>query len=201
MAAVPYATPQRDILLRYNNVAIALHWLTVVLILLQVWLGFTFSGMERGPARADIFLWHKTVGATILVLAILRLGWRLTHKPPPYPEELPRWERLSAVWTHRAFYFLLIALPLTGLAAVSGRTDEATTPLQFGLALPVIPGLNSAAGELFGDTHQLLVRLTIALLLLHIAAALKHQFIDRNRVANRMPPFSVRVNEPVRPAD
>lgn len=201
MVTVPDATPQRDVVLRYGNGAVALHWLTVVLILTQVWLGFSFAWMERGPARSDLFLWHKTLGAAILVLAIVRLIWRLTHKPPPFPEELPRWERISSVWTHRAFYFLLIALPLTGLAAVSARADGATTPLQFGLALPVIPGLTDPAGALFGNVHVVLVLTTLALLVLHVGAALKHQFVDRSRTASRMPPFGVRNGEPVRPTD
>ena len=118
MATVPEATDQRSALLRYNNGAVTLHWLTVVLVLTQLYLGFTFADMARGPARSELFTWHKTVGATILVLSLIRLAWRLMHKPPPFPESLPRWERIAAVWNHRAFYLLLIALPLTGLATI-----------------------------------------------------------------------------------
>ena len=200
-ATVPEATPQHDVVLRYNNVAVAIHWLTVALILAQIWLGFTFNYMERGPARADLFVWHKTVGATILTLALIRLAWRLSHKPPPFPEELPRWERFAAVWNHRVFYALLVGLPLTGLTAASGGADAATTPLALGLALPVIPGVSEALGESIGDVHRLLVYTTLALLALHVGAALKHQFVDRARVAGRMPPFRASAEEPVRPAD
>lgn len=201
MATVPEATPQHDVVLRYTNGAILLHWLMAALVLLQVWIGFTFHAMPRGPERADLFLWHKTVGATILLLAILRLIWRLTHKPPPFPEDLPRWERVSSVWTHRLFYAGLILLPLTGLSAVSGGADEATTPLKFGLVLPVIPGLSDAAGDLFGEVHVILVWSTITLLVLHVAAALKHQFVDRARAAGRMPPFQAPAGIEVRPRD
>src|SRR4051812_48782264 len=128
MATVPQVREQQP-LRRYSNVAVTIHWITVLLVLTQLWLGFTFADMPRGPDKAMYFTWHKTVGATILLLSIARLVYRLNNPPPPFPPELPRWERLAAVWNHRAFYFLLIALPLTGLIAVSGRADNWFTPL------------------------------------------------------------------------
>lgn len=203
MATVPEVSPQEGVLLRYNNVAVAIHWLTALLVLVQIYVGFTFNSMERGPARGEWFTWHKTLGATILILALVRLAWRLMHKPPPFPPELPRWERITAVWNHRAFYFLLIALPLTGLAAVSGGADSATTRLVGGIPLPLIPGLSEGFGEAMGETHEWLVKITIALLVLHVGAALKHQYIDgrRARVAGRMPPFKSPAGEPTLPKD
>lgn len=196
---VPDAVPQPDLIRRYNNVAAALHWITALLVLLQIYVGFTFHGMERGPARGEWFTWHKTIGATILILALVRLAWRLTHKPPPFPPELPKWERIAAVWNHRIFYVLLIVLPLTGLAAVSGGADSATTGLAFGLRLPLIPGLSEDFGEAMGGTHELLVKITIALVVIHVAAALKHQFFDRTRAEGRMPPFRERDGTPTVP--
>ena len=174
---------------RYDRGAALLHWLMAALVLAQLYVGWTFHHMERGPARGEWFLWHKTLGVTILLLALARLGWRLLHRPPPFPPELPRWQRLAAVWNHRAFYFLIIVLPLTGLAAISDGAERATTSLQFGLAFPLIPGVSEALGNLAGDLHEWLVKLTIALLVLHVAAALKHQFFDRNRMTGRMPPL------------
>ena len=188
MATVPEASPRHDILLRYTNGAIVLHWLTALLVLVQVAIGVLFKNMERGPLRSDLFLWHKTLGATILLLAIIRLLWRLTHKPPPFPDDLPRWERIVSVWTHRAFYALLILLPLTGLVAVSDHAQAGMAQLQFGLAIPVVPGVSDEAGELFGDVHIALVVITVLLLVLHVGAALRNQ-IQRKRVAGRMPPF------------
>lgn len=196
MTTVPQATDQRRILLRYNNGAVTLHWLTVVLVLIQLYLGFTFADMERGPERAELFTWHKTVGATILVVTLIRLAWRLMHEPPPFPESLPRWERIAAVGNHRAFYVLLIALPLTGLATVSAG-HSGVTKLIGGIPLPLIPGIPESAGDTLGGTHELLVFVTLTLLVLHVAAALKHQFIDHRRVAGRMPPFQAPGNEPV----
>lgn len=188
MTSVSDAVPQQR-LLRYNNGAVLLHWLTALIVIAQVVVGFVFAAMERGPAQAELFTVHKTIGATILVLALIRLGWRIAHPPPPFPLDLSKWERVAAVWNHRIFYLLLIVLPLTGLVAVSGHADgKATTPLLFGAPLPVIPGVSEGTGELAGDTHVLLVFVTLALLVLHVAAALKHQ-IGGDRSAGRMPPF------------
>lgn len=190
MASVPEATPQQR-LLRCDNGAVLLHWLTALIVVAQVIVGFSFADMERGPARGDLFTVHKTFGATILILALIRLGWRLAHPPPPFPIELPKWERTASVWTHRAFYALLILLPLTGLLAVSGGASaegKATTPLLGGIPLPLIPGISEDAGETLGGVHELLVFVTLAILVLHVAAALKHQ-VQRNRAAGRMPPF------------
>lgn len=200
MTTVPDAVPQPDALLRYTNVAIALHWITALLVVAQLYVGFTFHDMPRGPERGEWFTWHKTLGVTILLLALARLAWRLSHRPPPYPPQLPAWERQLAVWNHRIFYALLIVIPLTGLIAVSGR-GGGTTELLGGIPFPLIPGVGEAAAEPFGGIHEALVKLTIALVVIHVAAALKHQFVDKSRVAGRMPPFRDPVDEPVVPAE
>lgn len=197
MATVPEATPQRQVLLRYDNGAVLLHWLMAALIVAQVYVGITFGDMPRGPERGEWFTWHKTIGATILVLALIRLAWRLAHRPPPFPDDMPRWERVAATWNHRAFYALIIILPLTGLTAVSGAAPGSTTPLLGGIPLPLIPGISRDAGEAAGELHELLVWTTLLLLVVHVAAALKHQFVDRHRGSGRMPPFRPRDGEPV----
>ena len=189
MASVPEAVPQ-DPIRRYSNAAVAFHWVTVALVLTQVVIGFTFAEfMEKGPAQAQLFAWHKAIGATILILALVRLAYRLKNPPPPFPPELPRWKRIVAVWNHRAFYFLLIVLPLTGLVAVSGLSKTGTTELPGGITIPIIPGISAETGDTFGDVHVVLVFTTIALLLLHVAAAIQQQFFEHDRTAARMPPF------------
>ena len=119
---------------------------TALLVLGQIWSGFAFAEMERGSAKGELFTWHKTIGATILLLSLIRLGWRLMNPPPAYSEELSRWERLAGTWNHRAFYFVLLALPLTGLATVSAG-KSGTTDLVGGIPLPLIPGIPATAGE------------------------------------------------------
>ncbi|HEV2594320.1 MAG TPA: cytochrome b/b6 domain-containing protein [Sphingomicrobium sp.] len=189
MASVPQAVSQ-DPIRRYSNTAVALHWITVVLVLTQVVLGFAFAEfMARGRAQAEVFAWHRTLGALILVISLIRLAYRLANPPPPFPTELPRWRRFAAVWNHRAFYFLLIALPVTGLIAMSGLSPDAHTTLAGGIRIPVIPGIGRETAETSGDLHVVLVFTTIALLLLHVAAALQQQFFEHDRAAGRMPPF------------
>ncbi len=177
---------------RYKSIVVWIHWITAAVVVAQVIVGFTFHRvLEQGTAeRMEMFAWHKTLGATILVLALIRLAVRLMNPPPPYPSDFPKWERFLAVWNHRLFYILLVALPLTGLAAVSGRAVGGLVPLKFGLELPAIPGI--AEENSFGDVHVVLVFTTLALVVLHIAAALYNQFGSATNVADRMPPFRAR---------
>jgi cytochrome b561 len=189
MASVPEAIPQSPIR-RYSNVAVTFHWVVVALVLTQVAVGFTFAELlPRGPEQAALFTWHKTLGALILLLTLARLGYRLKNPPPPFPPELPHWRRIVAVWNHRLFYLMLILLPLTGLIAVSGGAKHWFTPLVGGIPLPVIPGISDESGDSSGDVHVILVFTTIALLLLHVGAAIYQQFFEHDRTAARMPPF------------
>ena len=173
---------------RYRRTVMWIHWITAILVVMQIYIGFTFDDLPKGwDERAFLFAWHKTWGALILLLALARLAVRLLNPPPPYPADYPKWKRFLAVWNHRLFYVLLIALPLTGLAAVSGRAEGGWVPLQLGLQLPAIPGIPK--DNEFGDVHELLVYTTIALVVIHVSAALYNQFVDRGPVAGRMWPF------------
>jgi cytochrome b561 len=174
---------------RYRSIVVWIHWITAAVVVTQVAIGFAFHRFyEQGtPERMELFAWHKTVGALILVLALIRLAVRLMNPPPPYPSDFPRWRRFVAVWTHRLFYVMLIVLPLTGLAAVSGRAEDGTVPLRFGLSLPAIPGIPREND--FGDVHEILVWTTLVLVVFHVSAALYNQFSSSTNVADRMPPF------------
>ena len=195
MPSVPETAPQSAVL-RYSNATVTFHWVTVALVLTQAYLGFTFALSDEGPARDAVFVWHKTVGMIILLLTLARLAYRLKNPPPPFPPELPAWERFAAVWNHRLFYTLLIAMPIVGFIAVSGFASGPTTPIAGGIQVPVIPGVSRGTGELAGEVHEYAAFLLVALILVHIAAALKHQFVDRWRGSARMPPFSS-MGEPV----
>jgi cytochrome b561 len=190
------ARPQEP-LLRYSNVNVAFHWITAALVIFQIWLGLSFADMAQGPERASLFTWHRTIGAIILLVVLARLTYRLANPPPPYPPELPKWERVAGTWNHRLFYLLLIALPIGGVLAVSGLSPGPTITLLGGVAIPKIPGISKDIGELAGNVHSAAAWLLMALIVLHILAALKHQFFDRNRAAGRMPPFKDPVDEPV----
>lgn len=172
--------------MRYRPVVAWIHWISAALILVQIWLGFQFGDYPRGSAeRTFFFNWHKSIGVLILLLAVVRIAVRLRNPPPPYPDTMARWERLLAVWSHRLFYVLIVALPLTGLMAVS--RGGAMTDLVGGLRFPTIPDL---AG--LHEAHEPLAFAMIGLLVLHVAGAIKHQVVDRDATAGRMPPFSRR---------
>ena len=175
---------------RYRKIVMWIHWITAILVIMQVYIGFTFHDMPRGPDRDFVFAWHKTWGALILFLALARLAVRLLNPPPPYPSDYPKWQRFIAVWNHRLFYFLLIALPLTGLAAVSGRARMAGFRCSLACKLPAIPGI--PAENEFGEVHEVLVWTTLTLVVLHISAALYNQFLSPTNVADRMWPFKAR---------
>jgi cytochrome b561 len=173
---------------RYRRTVMWIHWVTAILVIMQIYIGFVFHDLPRGSDERDfVFGWHKTWGVLILLLALARLGVRLLNPPPPYPADYPRWKRFAAVWNHRLFYILLLALPLTGLAAVSGRSKDGWVQLQLGMKFPAIPGI--PAENEFGDIHEFMIPLMIALIVLHVSAALYNQFVDRGPVAGRMWPF------------
>ncbi|HXG98969.1 MAG TPA: cytochrome b [Sphingomicrobium sp.] len=170
---------------RYSHGAASFHWLTVALVLAQIYVGFAFHEMAKGtPERGEMFAIHKTLGATILLVTLLRLGYRLMNPPPPYPADLLKWDRFIAVWSHRLVYFALIALPLTGLIAISGKGGM--VDLLWGLKIPALP---LGDGELFGEMHEILVFITIGLLVIHVAAAIYHHLIARDAASGRMPPL------------
>jgi cytochrome b561 len=184
-----YQTFSQTPVLRYSNWAVTFHWVTVALVLAQAYLGFAFAWSPEGQGRMELFLWHKTTGALILLITLARLAYRVVNPPPTFSPDLPAWERSAATWSHRLFYFLLIAMPLSGLVAVSAHAKGATTPLIGGIPLPVFPGVSRHLGEVAGDTHVVLVAILLIAIAIHVAAALKHQFYDHIPAAGRMPPF------------
>lgn len=167
---------------RYSGGAILLHWLIAALLLANVVIAFTME-----DARGLMPL-HKSIGITVLLLTLVRIGWRLTHAAPPLPTTLPSWERLVARVTHGAFYLLLLVMPLLGWASAS--SGKWGTGALFGVIpwfdLPI--GKSHDLHEAMGEAHELAAYLTIALIVLHVAGALKHQLIDRNAMLSRMLP-------------
>ncbi|MFK0299239.1 cytochrome b [Brevundimonas sp. NPDC090276] len=177
---------------RYDIGAAGLHWLIAVLLFAEIYVGWTFGDMDRGAVRDLWFDWHKSVGITILILSLARLGWRIVNPPPPLPARTPRWERVVAGLSHFGFYMIMIGLPLTGWAAVSTGRAALTSDMMSlagGLSWPLLPGLPRGLHEPMEGVHEVLVKVTYVLVVLHVSAALKHQFLDRGRMAGRMWPF------------
>ncbi len=171
---------------RYSRGAIAFHWIVTVLILLNFAAAWVADGLPREGA-AVVMGNHKAIGITILILTVLRIAWRLTHRPPPLVETMKRWEMALAKVVHVAFYVLMLAIPLAGWA----MSSVADRPVNFfGLFMvPSLPlGSDKALGGLFHDLHELGATLMLILLALHVAGALKHHFIDRDGSMRRILP-------------
>lgn len=169
---------------RYSGVAIAFHWVIAFLVIVNIAVGLLHDPI---PALGAWMPGHKSIGITVLVLTIARLAWRLAHRPPPLPATTKAWERGAAHATHWTLYALLLAMPITGWLMVSGTAKR--RPLDwFGLFdIPYLP-VSKAAGSFGGDAHGLLGWLMLALVALHIAAALRHHLVLRDTVLLRMTP-------------
>ena len=164
-----------------------LHWLLALLIVGNLGLGLYMTGLAFSPARLKYFNWHKWAGVTILALSALRLLWRLRHRPPA-DLPMPGWQRRAAHATHHALYALFFAVPLAGWA----YSSAAGFPIVlFGvLPLPDFVPVDRALSELIKPWHGGLAMALAALVLVHVAAALQHHFLHRDRLLQRMWPAS-----------
>lgn len=172
---------------RYSIVSLIFHWLIAALVVTQVLLIMT-ADATKGPAAGQWIGLHKSIGLGILVLTLGRIGWRLANPAIPLPETIPRWQRLMARGTHILFYVVLIGMPLGGWAASSAAGREI---VWFGLfEWPLLPigGGRETAGRLM-DMHELGAKALYLLIVLHVAGALKHHFVDRDNVLHRMMPW------------
>ncbi|HZD19990.1 MAG TPA: cytochrome b [Burkholderiales bacterium] len=171
---------------RYGRVAMALHWAIALLALFQIALGWWMLDLPKSPPglRAGWFNLHKSIGLTIGLLMLARLGWRLGHVPPPLPASLPRWQSRAARLSHGLLYAALILQPFAGYL---GSSFTRYPIRYFGLTLPHwgwdAPGLK----QLCSNLHFALACLITALVALHVAAALRH-LLQRDGVFVRMWP-------------
>lgn len=177
--------------LRYDPVAVFLHWVIALLIIAMLAVGLT---MEDYPMsiRFTAFNLHKAIGICILALSVFRLIWRFLNPPPAMPATMARWERAAAWGAHWALYAVILIMPLSGWLMSSA---SAKYPIKFfGLGeAPFIPmptdaALTKAIGNLSHETHELLGLGAIILILVHVGAALKHHFIRHDDVLRRMLP-------------
>jgi cytochrome b561 len=172
----------------YTRVAIALHWIIAALLVGNIFLGFAHDSFGKA-ATAWMMFFHKAAGTTVLGLTVARFGWRLTHRPPTHDPVLKAWERALAAFIHWLFYAMLIAIPLTGWLLSSSYAR----PTNFWglLDIPPLP-VSRDSHDLFEDAHELLAKLMIALVLLHVAGALKHHLEGHRHLLGRMAPWLYR---------
>jgi cytochrome b561 len=152
----------------------------------MIGLGWTLEGIPKGtPERAYWFNLHKSVGVTIGVLVVLRLLWRLGHRPPPLPSSMPAWEVTAARLNHMLLYALLLAMPLLGFLA-SNFTKFGVK--YFGIQIGPFFAENQAWRDALQKAHGALSWVLVALVVIHVAAAFKHWLVDRDHVFQRMLP-------------
>ncbi|CAN5280963.1 cytochrome b [soil metagenome] len=167
---------------RYSHVARWLHWIIAALVIANILIGLFHDGMGKAFPAMPI---HKAIGITVLALTLVRIGWRLTHRAPPLPAALPGWEKGAAHLTHFTFYALLLVLPLSGWVMSSANDRPLTWFWLFD-----IPKFGVTKGDAIvgvsGEAHEVLGLIFGALILLHIAAALRHHFILKDGILRRM---------------
>jgi cytochrome b561 len=173
---------------RYTGLAIGLHWLLAVALLGSFAVGSYMTELPFSPQRLKLYNWHKWAGVVILALSLLRLVWRLTHRPPALPaavtSAMPAWQTLSHHAVHLGLYVLFFTVPLLGWAYSSAAGFPV---VLFGvLPLPDVVPADKALAALIKPWHQISAYAMAVLVLLHVAGALKHQLIDRDGLLKRM---------------
>jgi cytochrome b561 len=170
--------------MRYSSPAIVLHWLLVLLIFTAFPLGLYMVDLPLSPDKLKLYSYHKWIGVTVLMLVAIRLSWRLTHTPPPLPASIPAWQRRASAIVHGLLYLLMIAIPLSGWLMSSAKGFPT---VWFGvLPLPDLVDKNRELGDLLAGVHKALNFTLLALVILHVGAALKHHFIERQPFLQRM---------------
>jgi cytochrome b561 len=175
---------------RYSTIAIWLHWGIATLLITNLFLGFFYDAWGKSSA-ARLMFFHKSIGISVLVLTLFRLGWRLFHKPPPFDSSLKRWEVSLARLVHAAFYVVLLAIPLTGWMFSSSWGRASPFFGLFEIAPLPVPSTDGAR-SLFADLHEMLGYLAIALIVLHVSGALKHHLQGHRHLLGRMAPVVYR---------
>jgi cytochrome b561 len=171
---------------RYTGVAIGLHWLMAVLIVAGFALGWTVADMEFSPQKLRWMSWHKWLGITVLGLIALRLFWRLTHSAPLLPPTVPPWQRGAAHAVHVLLYGLMFAIPLSGWLYSSA---SGVPVVSLGVwPLPDLVGVDEDLADRLRSLHEWLNYTLLAAVAVHVGAALKHYFIERDDVLARMLP-------------
>lgn len=172
----------------YAPVAKGLHWLIALLVLGLIGLGLWMVGLPIGLAKLYAYGWHKWIGLTVLVLAVLRLAWRAWRPPPRLPATVTAWERALAPWSHGALLVLLVAMPASGwLMSSAGGVSV----VWFGVVpLPDLVPRDLRLFETLRTTHHWLAWTLMALLALHVAAVVRHDLLRRDGIFRRMSPFA-----------
>ena len=172
---------------RYNGMAMGLHWLVALLLVSQFALGWYLEGIPRGvPARGYFVNLHKSTGLLIALVILVRIGWRLTHRPPPLPYSMPRWQQQVANGTHFLLYVFMLLMPVAGYIA----SNFSKFGINFFNTLKLAPWgpEDKQLYAFFSQMHGISSWVLLALVLVHVLAAFKHAIVDRDTILYRMLP-------------
>jgi cytochrome b561 len=172
----------------YSRTAIGLHWLIALLIVCGFYLGWIMTDIPGfTPTKLKYFSWHKWIGVTVFALAVVRVLWRTTHKTPAMPRRMPGWQKGVAHLTHFLLYTLMLVIPVSGYLYSSAAGIQV---VYLGLIpLPTIIGPDNALKVTLKMVHIYLNYTLLVLVVMHVLAALKHHFVDRDGLLARMIPF------------
>jgi len=171
---------------RYTGTAVLLHWLIAIGVFTMIGLGWYMSEIPKGtPDRAFWFNLHKSIGVTVGVLVLIRIAWRLTHKPPPLPASMPAWELTSARISHGLLYACLVVMPVVGFL---GSNFTKYGVKYFGIPIGPFFAENQALRDGLQEVHEITSYILVAVVIVHVLAALKHLILDRDGVFQRMLP-------------
>jgi cytochrome b561 len=178
----------RNTTARWGTIAQLFHWVIVALVITQFVLASIAAELPLGMAKLATLARHKSVGITILGLAILRLAWRWMNPTPPLPGTLKPYERVLANVTHFMLYALLLIMPVTGWIMSSARKFPVS---WFSIVqLPDLVAPNRRLYETMLETHEILAWTLVSVATLHVLAALKHHFVLKDDTLRRMLPFT-----------
>lgn len=183
----------KDTQKQYGIVTKFFHWAVVILIVAQFGLGFTMASLPRegyetvgGLSRGEWYMWHQSVGVVMLIIVIARIIWRRLVTLPDWAETLSEGERKYAHWVERILYWLMVLVPLSGLLSFMFEADYLSF---FGLInIPTLVPHNEAVALQFGLGHAITRVLIVIVAVLHVGLILKHQFVNKDRLLNRMLP-------------
>lgn len=176
----------RNSRLQYGAISKTLHWLIVLLLIVQYSLGWYADTLPLGLEQLVVMARHKSFGITILLLASIRLLWRWSNPVPELPPHTPRWESLAAQGSHFLLYALLFAMPLVGWLTSSAANFSVS---YFGLfTLPDMLAPDEGVAHLLEETHETLAWVLLTVIVVHVLAALRHHFWLKDNVLRRMLP-------------
>jgi len=171
----------------YGSVAKFFHWLMALAVIFMLALGLYMSGLSFSPDKLRLYGLHKSIGALILIFVTLRLIWRFTNPAPVLPEGLSAFEKFAASAVHYMLYSIMFLMPLTGWL-MSSATGFPVSVFGF-FTLPDLIKPDKALQHFFATAHNYIAYAAIGLISLHILAALKHHFIDKDNILRRMLPW------------